>query len=52
MKRFANVKSKLSQMWDKENTYLEKRGYISPIKARSSSELPEEHKDDEISDVL
>ena len=32
MKKFANVKSKLSQMWDKENDYLEKRGYVSPSK--------------------
>ena len=39
MKRFANVKSKLSLMWDKENDYLERRGYVySPSKNYQSSE--------------
>jgi len=38
MKKFANVKSKLAIMWDKENDYLERRGYVSPSKNYQSSE--------------
>lgn len=38
MKRFSNVKSKLSQMWNKENSYLEKRGYVSPSRHYNGGE--------------
>lgn len=38
MKKFSNVKSKLSQMWNKENSYLEKRGYVSPSRHYNGAE--------------